>query len=533
MNRWRTWIAIGLAGVTIAACTGGCGSSGDASQTVLNRGIVVYPETLDPQKSRSTQANHVLRDLNEGLLRYSAEGILVGAAAREWRVSADGLEHTFTLRDGLRWSDGEPLTAEHFAIGFRRLVDPAVGAPFAKTAEGIASAAAIIAGEAPIDALGVSAPDERTVVVRLERPVPQFLYLLAHPSMFPARPDPGVAGGRLDVSNGAYRVAGYEPGTSVRLVRNEHYWDAANTAIDAVTYHVVTDEIAEYNRYRAGQLHITSSVPTALFAEARETFGDELKLSDYLGVYYYGFNLTKPPFEGNPQLRQALSMAIDREQFVAQVTARGEPAAYSWVPPGTYNYEPPEFVWSSLTPGQREERARRLYAAAGYGPDNPLEIELRYNTGEGHRRFAVAIAAMWADVLGVETSLVNEEFQVLLANIRAREVTQVFRSSWTGDYNDAQAFLGIMVSGHSSNLPGYSNADYDELLRRAATQTDADARRRYLKEAERVLLNDHAVIPLYFYMSKHLVRPEVEGWQDNVLDYHYSQDLSLGEADQG
>ena len=172
-----------------------------------------------------------------------------------------------------------------------------------------------------------------------------------------------------------------------------------------------------------------------------------------------------------------------------------------------------------------------MLAEAGYGPDNPLEIELRYNTSDTQRRMAVAVQAMWRENLGVKTTLVNEEFQVLLANMRAAEVTQVFRSSWIGDYNDAHTFLNIMESGNASNMPRYADKDFDSLMQSAAAQVDPGLRRVYLEEAERELLDDHPVIPIYFYVSKHLVSPAVVGWQDNVLDYHYSQHLSLAPAD--
>ena len=168
---------------------------------------------------------------------------------------------------------------------------------------------------------------------------------------------------------------------------------------------------------------------------------------------------------------------------------------------------------------------------AGYGPEKPLQIELRYNTSDTQQRIALAVQSMWREALGVEATLVNEEFQVLLANMRDREVTQVFRSSWIGDYNDAHTFLSIMEGGNASNMPGYQNDEYDSLMERAAEQVDLERRRLYLEEAERVLLADHPVIPLYFYVSKHLVKPEVIGWGDNVLDYHYSQHLKLASTD--
>ena len=315
------------------------------------------------------------------------------------------------------------------------------------------------------------------------------------------------------------------------LSRNEHYWNNAATAIDEVRHHVLTQGVTELNRYRAGELHFTSTVPPDNFDQVREEYPDELRVAPYLGVYYYGFNLTKPPFKDNPQLREALSMAIDREVLVEKITGRGEAPAYSWVPPGVNNYAPRRLAFADLSQDERNARARRLLAEAGYGPDSPFEIELRYNTSDEHRRIALAIQAMWKEALGVETTLINEEFQVLLANMREAEVTQVFRSSWIGDYNDAHTFLHLMESDNASNMPRYANPEFDALMQRAAEQTNPKWRRVHLEEAEREFLSDHAVIPLYFFVSKHLVSPALRGWGDNVLDYHYSQHLSLAPAD--
>ena len=195
--------------------------------------------------------------------------------------------------------------------------------------------------------------------------------------------------------------------------------------------------------------------------------------------------------------------------------------------PGVDNYEPRHFNYADQTQDERNAHARRLLAEAGYGPGNPLQFELRYNTSDTQQRIALAIQAMWKDELGVETTLINEEFQVLLANVAAADVTQVFFSSWIGDYNDAHTFLSILESGNSSNMPRYESQEFDSQMQRAAGQVDPYHRRLSLEEAERVLLSDHPVIPLYFYVSKHLVSPKVIGWEDNVLDYHYSQHLSL------
>jgi len=510
-----------------------CSNDAPESGVVLQRGLPTDPESLDPHKARSTQAAEVLRDLGEGLLAYSPTGELVPAAAEHWEVSADGLNYTFRLRAEARWSNGDPVTAEHFVFGLRRLVTPATGAFYANMLAAVVNAPEIVSGKVSPEMLGVEAPDAQTLIIRLARPTPYLLSLLTHPSTFPLPPslvekhgDGFARPGKL-LSNGAYVLKAWVPGSVLALRRNEHYWNNAQTALDGVNYHVVVQDAAELNRYRAGELHVTSTVPPDNFAELKTQFGTELHVAPYLGIYYYGFNLSRPPFKDNPELRQALSMAVDREQLAAKVTGRGEAPAFSWVPPGVASYEPTLLSFALLSRDERETLARRLYKEAGYSEARPLRIELRYNTSDTNKKIAVAIQSMWREVLGVQTTLINEEFQVLLANMRDAEVTQVFRSSWMGDYNDAYTFLSVLQAGSAANMPRYANDEYESLLQRAANQLDAGRRRLYLEEAERVMLADHPVIPLYFYVSKHLVSPMVGGWGDNVLDYHYSQHLSL------
>ena len=527
-----------------AVMLGACSNRGDddgvpqSGAPALNRALSTEPESLDPQKSRSVQAADVLRDIGEGLVSYDAGGEMIPATAESWDISADGLTYTFRIRPEARWANGDPVTAADCVFGLRRLVDPTTAAFYAAELGNVVNAADIVAGKLEPGELGVSAPDDRTLVISLVRPTPYLLSLLSHPSTFPVHRgsvrqhgDAFARAGNL-LSNGAYVLADWEPGAIIELHRNEHYWNDAETSVDLVFHHVVTQEMSEFNRYRAGELHVTSTVPPENFDQIRADYPDELHVAPTLGVYYYGFNMTKPPFADNPELRQALSMAIDREVLVEAITGRGEAPAYSWVPPGIDNYEPVQLPYAELSQQERNAIAQSLYRKAGYSRDNPLRFELRYNTSDTQQRIALAVQAMWRKVLGAEAQTVNVEFQVLLDQMREREVTQVFRSSWFGDYNDANTFLAIMQSDSAANMPGYSNPEYDELMRSAGEQLDLDRRRLYLEEAERVLLADHAVIPLYFYVSKHLVKPEVVGWQDNTLNYHYSQHLSLGAAEQ-
>ncbi len=515
-----------------------CGESGPQPElrSVLNRGTGDEPESLDMHKASSTGAGDVQRDIGEGLLGFTRSGELRAAAAESWEISDDGREYTFRLRPEARWSNGDPVTAEDFVFSFQRLVDPATAALYVKSVDSIENAGEIMAGKLLPAALGVSAVGEHELHIRLKHPVPYFLSLLTHPSTFPVHPGSveqhGDAHARPGnhVSNGAYRLQDWQLGSHIELVRNEHYWNNAETAIDRVIHFVSPEPMSELNRYLAGELHVTHTIPPESFRQLKEERSDEVRTSASLAVYYYGFNMTIPKFAENRRLREALSMAIDRETIANDVMGRGERPAYGWVPDGTANYIARRFPYADLSKTDRQRKAKQIFQEAGYGEDNPLTIELRYNTSNIHQRIAASVQAMWKDVLGVETKLINEEFQVMLANIREKKVTEVFRLNWSGDYNDAHTFLSTLESDNPSNLTGYRSDEFDSLMDRAA-QSDPDHRQILMAEAEGVLLRDHPVIPLYFYVNKSMVSRQVEGWGDNVLNYHYSQHLSLTTED--
>jgi oligopeptide transport system substrate-binding protein len=505
----------------------------DFNPQIFRRGNGPEPDTLDPQVARTEGAFHILRDVFEGLTSIGKDGSPAPGAAASWTVSPDGLEYRFALRDGLRWSNGDVLKAGDYVAGMRRLVDPKTASPYAQILDPVVNAAAITRGEKKPAELGVSAPDDRTVVIRLATPAPYLLGLLASPGSFPVH-GPSLAAngaeyarpGKL-VSNGAFTLADWVIGSHVVLRRNTNYWNDAATKLQEVHYVHIADAGTELRQYRAGQIDYTYVVPAPQFQWIKQNLPDELHVAPQLTVYYYGFNLSRPPFKDNPKLRRALSMAIDREKLTSAVTGVGEAPAYGWVPRGVWNYTPQQYDYASMPYAERVQEARRLYEEAGYSATNPLRIELRYNTGDQHNRLAVAVAAMWKEALGVETTLYAEEFRALLQSVQARKDTQVFRSSWVGDFNDAYTFAQLLKSGFGINLSGYSNPRYDALLDAAVREVDLAKRRAALEEAERVMLADHPVLPLYFYVNKHLIKPWVQGWSDNVMNIVYSKDISL------
>jgi oligopeptide transport system substrate-binding protein len=520
-----------VSAAAFSGCSGGASSETTASQTVLLRGNGPEPDSLDPQRARSNESQTILRDVCEGLTLLAKDASPAPGTAKEWSISDDGRTYTFKLRPEAKWSNGDPVVGADFVAGLRRLVDPATASQYAQIIDTIENAGDIITGKKPPDSLGVSAPDDATVVIQLTTPTSYLPALLAHPSTCPvhrptlaAHPNeiakPGVM-----VSNGAFVPQEWVQGLHILLVRNRHYWNDAATHLDAVKYLQIADENAELTRYRAGEMHVTAVVPRGQFDWIKQNIAAELHVSPQLTTYYYGFNLEHAPFN-NAKLRRALSEVIDRERLAQSVLRVGEIPAYGWVPPGVHNYSAQSFDYAHQPMDQRIAEAKKLYAEAGFSAQKPLRFELRYNAGEVHERMAVAIASMWKEALGADVKLAAVEFKSLLQDID-RGAVDAFRSSWVGDYNDAYTFLQYLKSDFGINLPHYKSAEYDELMTAAMAEVDETKRRDLLQQAEAVALRDHALLPLYFYVNKRLVKPEVAGWYDNVMNVVYSKDLSL------
>jgi oligopeptide transport system substrate-binding protein len=468
------------------------------------------------------------------------QGGIAPGVARTFEVSPDGMTYTFHLRPDARWSTGARVVAADFVRGLRRLADPATASRYQQFVNVIAHATEIASSNESADHLGVSAPDASTLVVTLSAPAPYFPAMLAHPSTCPirgsspaaARSDPGsvpkpLSHGALTASNGAFAVKEWVPGSHISLAPNPYYWNRSSVHLDGVKYLFIPNGNDELTRYRAGGLHITATVSRAQFDWVRSTLGDQLHLSPQLGTYFYGYNLDEPPFKDNPRLRRALSLAVDRTKLTSMILRAGELPAYSWIPPGVNGYTQQSVDSDVLSdPARRLSEARRLYAEAGYSPSNPLKFELSYNNGETHTRLAIAVAAMWKETLGVEVTLRAEEFASLLEDINRGKLA-MFRSSWLADYNDAYGFLQAFDSKSGVNLTHYHNPAYDALLAKAQSEPDPNMRKLDLEQAERLMLQDQPTIPLYFYVNKHLVKPQVKGWYDDPLNVVYSKDLSL------
>jgi oligopeptide transport system substrate-binding protein len=508
-----------------AAQIGGLSGKELAERQVLHVGNEAELQTLDPHRAEDVASFNVLLDIYEGLLAEGPNGELVPGVATDWTVSEDGKRYVFNLRREARWSNGDPVTAHDFVYGLRRGVDPKTLSVYSYILSPLLNANEITAGKLPPEELGVRAIDDHTLEIKLANPTPYFLELMAHSMSYPvhraslaAHGDQWTRPGNL-VGNGAFKLDDWVVQSHVKVVRNPNYWDDANTKLEEVWFYPTEDLNAEFQRYRALELDMTGIVPAAQIGFIRENYADQLLIAPYLGSYYYGFNVTRAPFKDNPKLRRALSLAVNRDVITKQILNVGQISSYGFVPP-IPSYTQQQMPEASWTQEQREAEAKRLYAEAGYGPGNPLRTQLMYNTQEDHRRIAVAIASMWKQVLGVEVEILNQEWKVFLDTRNKKVDTQVFRAGWIGDYNDPFTYLEILRSTVGQNDTGYDDPEYDRLVAASQSERDPQARMELLQEAERVMLADMPILPLYIYVRPRLIQPWVGGYEPNIMDRH-------------
>jgi oligopeptide transport system substrate-binding protein len=512
-------VALGMSGAAFAA----------GELRIANAG---EPDTLDPHHASGTWENRIIGDVFLGLTTEAADGSVIPGAAESWQVSDDGLVYTFTLRDHT-WSDGTPVTADDFVFALRRILDPAQAAEYASLLYTIKNAKALNEGALEgMDQLGVRAQGPKTLEITLEGPTPYFIEQLTHYTAFPlprhkveALGADWVKPGNL-VGNGPYDVVEWLPNTQVKLAKNAAFYDASNVAIDTVYFYPSEERNAATKRFRAGEIDVQYDFASEQIDWLRENLPDETRIAPYLGIYYYVINTRNAPFD-EVAVRQALAMAIDRAAITDKVLRTGELPAYSFVPPGTGNYGEPAYVsWRDTAYPERVAQAKQLLAGAGFGPDHPLKVQLRYNTSETHKKVAIAIAAMWQQ-LGVETELFNSEVKVHYNDVQEGNF-QVARAGWIADYNDAQNFLYLMDSSTGAlNYAGYASAEFDRLMAEASATADLAERAGLLRQAEAVAMADMPNIPIYYYVSKNLVAPYVKGWVDNTKDIHRTRWLSI------
>ena len=493
--------------------------------TIINS---LEPETLDPAIVLAQADSRIVLGMFEGLTRLEpVEARAVPGLAESWDISPDGKIYTFHVRTNLVWSTGEPITADDVVYSWIRTLSPDTASDYAGQLYYVKNAEDFNTGKIKDPALvGVHAPDKFTVRVELNHPTLFFLDICAMPlSCVVPRQTIEKYGDRwlnarpLPVS-GAYDLVAWRLNDKVRLKKNPRYWDAANTKSDIIDILPVGTANTALSLYERGQVDIVwdkELIPTELMDVLMKR--PDFHSFTMLGTYFFRFNVTRKPFD-DPRVRRALALAVDKERIVKKITRAGEVPTSHLVPPGTRNYHPPEGL------GYNPDLARKLLAEAGYpGGKGFPQFEYLFDSGASgnkhHENIAIELQQMWHDELGINMELRQIETQVFWG-VQARMEYTLSRSSWIGDYDDANTFLGMFLTGDGNNETGWSNARYDALVHGANETTDPVAREKMFQQAETILVRDEVpIVPLYIYVGiNYFDTNKITGIWENLIDDH-------------
>jgi len=507
--------------------------------SALRVGNGAEPQDLDPHVVSGVLEHRILSTLFEGLVDCDPGDLhIMPAVAESWTVSDDGRQYVFQLRHDALWSNGDPVVAEDFVYAWRRILTPALGAQYAQMLYCLKNARAYHEGTLDdFGKVGVHAIDSKTLEVTLENPTPYFLSMQIHFAWYPvhrgtierfgaiaSRNSKWTRPGNL-VGNGAYRLNRWVPNNYIEVVKNERYWNAHKVRLPRIVYWPMDNAFTEERSFRTGALHLTENVPLLKVPAYRRDHPEQIHLDPYFGSYFYRINVTRPPLN-DVRVRRALAMAIDRKAITTRVLTGGQRPAGTLTPPGVADYVCDAGI--EFDPAG----ARRLLSEAGYpGGRGFPGVEILYNTSESHKIIAEAIQDMWKTNLNISAQLLNQDWKVYLASQRTLDYS-VARASWIGDYADPNTFLECFRSDNGNNNTGWTSAAYDTLLDEAAQTPDPAARLDRLREAERILLDECPIIPIYYYTRVYLKSPEVKGWKSNILGYISFKDLYFEDAAQ-
>lgn len=525
-------LAMLLMACMLATVFAGCGGTKSAKDTitVIDGG---EPETMDPGLNSSVDGSTKIQHLFEGLTRVNKEGKVVEGIAQKWEISSDGLVYTFHLRDA-KWSDGKPVRAQDFKYAWLRVLNPETASPYASLVFYIKNAEEYNAGKAKAEDVTINAKDDKTLEITLKAPCAFFLNLCNQTTYYPVRQDIIEQYGdkwtqdpKSYIGNGAYKLVAWTHNDTLEITKNENYWDSKNTGfIKNVVFKLSDDDNANLSAYESGEVDalLNNRVPVTELKKLKEE--KKLKLHPSLGTYYYEFSVKKAPFD-NPKLREAFSLAIDRQYLVDNITGAEEKPAIGMVPYGTNgaelgtDFRSEKDAGSFLNPKADPEKAKQLLAEAGYPDGKGLPaIELVYNNSTLHQKVAEYVQDQWKKNLGVDVKISNMEFKVLIPK-RQNHDFQVARAGWLADFNDPLTFLDLFTQGNGNNDPDYDNAEFEKFIKEAQNSGDAKVRMKAMHEAEKILMKDLPAIPLYFYTTYQLESESIKDMYTSPQGFTY------------
>jgi len=531
----RTALSVALA-AAVGLSIGGTVSAA-AAETALKRGMGSTIGTLDPQVNFLGYEAWIQDDMYEGLVTPGADGEPVPGAAEKWDISDDGLTYTFHLRDGLKWSDGTPLAAQAFVDGVVRTLDPATASEknyiFTSTISVTGASDFAYSEDAAArdpKTLGISAPDDKTVVIKLDKPAPYMLYLMNSFYMAPLHKPSFEKFGKdfikpeNIVSNGAYHMSESVPQSHVTLVKNPNYWNAANVKIDKVIYSITEDDNTAIKLFKTGDQDITYDIPSDHIDPLQKEFGDQVHVTNSTETIYFSFNLTKPPFD-NAKVREAMSLAIDRDTLVNKVVKGGHVLNCGYVIP-LPDYPAPQVPDCAMEKAARVEKAKTLFQEGmAEAKMDKLSLKIEASNNSSMSKIAETAAVMWKQTLGIDASVNAQDRDAWLAAFTAGG-WDVFMDDLIGDFAGPETFLAYMDPRAEAGY-NWKSPEYEALYDKAMAITDQAERYKVLAQAEKVLLDSYLTAPVAAAPARSMVRSNVKGWVDNPAGWHGTQWMSL------
>jgi len=510
--------------MALSAVLAGCGGSASSSASnsgndkqVLNLNLIQEPPTLDPQKATDVVSIDILTEVLDGLTRYDKDGkIKPGSGlAKSWDISNDGLTYTFHLRDA-KWSDGNPITAQDFEYAWKRALDPNTASQYAYQLFYIKGAEEYNSGKGSADQVAVKALDEKTLQVTLKAPAPQFLgltsfvtYLPLEKSVYEKYGDKvGTDPDKL-VYSGPFVISQWNHEQSITLKKNKDYWDSSSVKLQTVNFSMIKDNNTLVQNYDNNMLD-SIFVPGDYIDKYKNS--GEYSDKALATTWYVQFNTKSPVFK-NANIRKAFALAIDRKTFVEQVTKDGSIPAEAMVPPGVPGYngdfrkEAGEAYFKDNYVAQAKELLKKGMSELGIS--KLPTITLLGDDTDNAKKYDQALQQMWKQNLGVNVQIQNVAFKVRLDMMDKGNYDMVL-AGWGADYNDPLTFLDMWETNNGNNTAFYSNPEYDKLIDEAKVNGDLKARDEQLIQAEKILMNDMPIGPVYFQARAFVVKPYVK-----------------------
>lgn len=533
MKRWLGFLIISC--MLFSACSNKQEVSNDAN--TLRVDIGMEPPTLDPALAEDAYTFRVVNDLFAGLIDFDQTNKPIAGMAESWEISPDGKTYTFHLHENLKFSDGTPITAKDFVYSWQRLIDPKTACAYSFLLKSIVNAQEILSGKLSSDKLGVEAVDNNTFRVKLDYPNNAFLSYMTVPDVFVVprhiiqKYGNDWTNPKHMVTSGAYTLKEHVLNGYILAAKNPYYYNASNVKINRIKYFPYVDVNVALANYKTGVLDTTwQNVPIDQYKSLKRQYMSELHTVTWERLEFLNFNMTLPKYANNLKLREALSMAIDRDILVKNVLKSGQRTLYSVVTPTIEagKYAKIKYEWQSLSREKRLAKARQLYKAAGYSNKNPLKVTLKYKTNDLYRKVAISIAAMWSDELGVDVVLQNEEWKSLIQSLHNANYDISF-GGWGADYNSITTYTPIYACNNANNHSHYCNKQYDSLIDQAIRTVDNNKQELLYKQALQLMLNSYSIIPLFQPSHQRLVNSRVQNYhiKDNYLDNVQSKWMTL------